>query len=363
MPAVSPPIKHVALLGATGYTGIEMARLLDAHPFFHIDALSSQQHANRPLHSLWHGAPDTLPTLQTYEALQDAIEQGRYDVVFACLPHQTSHHILKSVSHKSLIIDLSADFRLNSAVLYETWYKNKHSAPAMLSDFVYGLTEIYRPQIQKTRLLANPGCYPTAALLPLLPLLLEGLVEPSPIIIDAKSGASGAGRQASTAFSFCEVSEDIRPYALEGHRHSAEIKEHIERASASTPKGHHKETPLHILFTPQVVACRRGILATIYCHAKRDITPQHITHALAQYFHDEPFVHVTTQQRIPSMREARHSNRCVIGVSPKSDGPWITLVSVIDNLLKGACGQALQNANLMCGYDETCGLPMTPPAL
>ena len=350
----TPKTLNAAILGATGYTGGEMVRFLARHPHIHIHSLSSHNHAGKSLSTI---APNlvglSLPTLKAHESLQ----WQDIDVIFACLPHQQSHTLLAPLSSRHRIIDLSADFRLSLA-RYQQWYEKKHSAPKLLESAVYGLTEIYRDELPSASLVANPGCYPTAALLPLIPLLQEGMIVLDDLVIDAKSALSGAGRTLKPHLLFCEAQQDITAYATRGHRHSAEIDEQLSKHSPH-------EQGAQALFTPHLVPINRGILATIYVKAKA--SSQAIESHLRAFFADSPFVHitdnVTDEQAMPHTSWVAHSNHALIGVAPKLVNGRQVLVCVIDNLVKGAVGQAIQNMNVMFGIDETCGLEHVAPRL
>ncbi|MBC6444328.1 MAG: N-acetyl-gamma-glutamyl-phosphate reductase [Alphaproteobacteria bacterium GM202ARS2] len=339
---------NAAILGATGYTGGEMIRLLARHPHVHIHSLSSHSFVGESVHSVLPNLTGLeLPTLQAHESIQGE----DIDVIFACLPHQQSHTLLAPLAERHRIIDLSADFRL-SLSRYQQWYQTEHSAPELLHAAVYGLTELYRDSIRSASLIANPGCYPTAVLLPLLPLLQGGLIESDDIVVDAKSALSGAGRTLKPHLLFCEAQQDITAYGIDGHRHSAEIDEQICRHDPQAPE---------VLFTPHLVPMNRGILATLY--VKTQASPQEVVSHLKATFADDAFVHVTDEHRMPHTSWVAHSNHALIGVSPRIVNNRLVLVCVIDNLVKGAVGQAIQNMNVMVGFDETCGLDSIAPRL
>ena len=342
---------HIAILGVTGYTGFEMLRWACKHPHITLSALTSQQHVTKSLHQVFPHVASlslALPKLQAHESL--AVES--VDLIFSCLPHKESHRILKAYADKTRIIDLSADFRLRSPSTYKQWYDNDHSAPELLTTAVYGLSECYRSAIGQARLVANPGCYPTAALLPLIPLLQERLIEADDIIIDAKSALSGAGRKMQTELLFCEAQANMRAYALAGHRHMAEIIEQLQ---------YQHDAVTNIIFTPHVVPLNRGLLATLYVTPKA--SPATIQQYLTQFYRKDAFVHITTDHAIPHVNWVTNSNHAFIGVSPQQHGNKLVLVSVIDNLVKGAVGQAIHNMNIMFGFAETCGLDALAPRI
>ncbi len=334
------------IVGASGYTGAELVRLLYAHPYAEITALVADSNAGKAVGEIYpHLSVSGLPALVKL----DEVDFSSVDVVFGCLPHGTSQEIISSLvakySHLK-IIDLSADFRLRDIALYKEWY-GEHQAPELQEDAVYGLSEIYREQIRQARLVACPGCYPTAALLPLIPLLKEGLVRKDSIIIDSKSGITGAGRSAKAGNLFAEVNENVKPYGLAGHRHVAEMEQELAVASGED---------LRVIFTPQVVPVNRGILSTIYVEPAGDSKAGDLQEALSKQYKDEPFVHIIDSGHVPTMRDVYSTNHNHIAVFPGRNPKQAVIVSAIDNLTKGASGQAVQNMNLMFGFPEITGL-------
>jgi len=337
-----------AILGASGYTGAELLRLLVGHPAFRVTALTADRKAGQSMASVFpHLAPLALPDLVAI----DQVDFGAIDAVFCCLPHGTTQEVIAGLPESVKICDLSADFRLADIESYAEWYGHPHRAPALQSSAVYGLTELARPAVRGARLVANPGCYPTASQLPLIPLVRAGLIEADDIIIDALSGVSGAGRAAKEANLYTEVAEGVHPYGLGGHRHLPEIEQGLSAAAGRK---------VQVSFTPHLMPMNRGMLATIHVRPTAGATPADLRAALAEAYRDEPFVRALGEGGVPATRHVRGSNLCLIGVFPDRAPGRAILVSAIDNLVKGASGQALQNMNLMFGLEETLGLTLSP---
>lgn len=334
----------IGILGASGYTGVELIRLLLTHPHAQITALTAERHADKEMGDVFpHLAHLNLPRLVKV----DAVDFGALDFVFAALPHGTTQNIISRLrrEHPDLpICDLSADFRLRDIATYETWYGD-HLAQDLQSEAVYGLTEQYRADIAGAKLVANPGCYTTTSELPLIPLLEQGLISGDGIIIDAKSGVSGAGRAPKEGTLHTEVAEGFHAYGIASHRHAPEIDQELSAAAGR---------PVKVTFTPHLLPQNRGILATIYCQAS--CSADEAREALTARYADEPFVTVLAKGGATT-RHARGSNLCAISVH---DGPLdgqLILCSATDNLVKGASGQAIQNMNVQLGLEETLGLP------
>jgi len=337
-----------AILGASGYTGAELLRLLAGHPAFRVTALTADRKAGQPMAAVFpHLAPLALPDLVAI----DQVDFAAIDAVFCCLPHGTTQEVIAALPERVKVCDLSADFRLADIATYAEWYGHPHQAPDLQKSAVYGLTELARAEVRGARLVANPGCYPTASQLPLIPLLAAGLIEADDIIIDALSGVSGAGRAAKEANLYTEVAEGVHPYGLGGHRHLPEIEQGLSAAAGRT---------VRISFTPHLMPMNRGMLATIHVRPAAGVGPAELRAALAEVYRDETFVKVLPEGGVPATRHVRGSNLCLIGVFPDRAPGRAILVSAIDNLVKGASGQALQNANLMFGLDEGLGLGQTP---
>ncbi len=339
----------VAILGASGYTGIELLRMLAGHPSVKVGFASSRQYAQRPVSEVFpafSGFYDGLVFRDTEE-----FKRIKVDVVFCALPHGASHEVVPPLlATGAAVVDLSADFRLKDQKVYKRWYGD-HKAEKFLKKAVYGLPELYRGAIRKARLVANPGCYPTSAILALAPALKRKMIDPDSIIIDSKSGASGAGRNAAMEFSFAEVNQGFKPYKVGCHRHTPEIEQEM---SAIVGK---KTT---ITFTPHLLPVSRGILTTAYAGLKKAVSIDEMRALYAAFYEKEPFVRVMPTGVFPDISQVRCSNFCDIGVHVDEAAKRLTVVSVIDNLVKGASGQAIQNMNIVVGLEETTGL-MTPP--
>jgi len=349
MSAASGPAKtKIGILGASGYTGAELVRLLLCHPKAQIVLLTAERRAGKTIAEVFaQFSPFALPTLS---AIED-VDWGKLglDVAFCALPHGTTQKVIKELlarAPRTKVIDLSADFRLSDPAAYARWYGHAHAAPDLQSEAVYGLTEIYRDKIKSARLVANPGCYTTCAELPLIPLLEENLIDPDEIVIDAKSGMTGAGRSVREDMVFAEVSEGFHAYGVGHHRHMAELDQEFSRAAGRE---------VIVSFTPHLVPMNRGMLATIYVRSGK-ASPRDLHAQLAKVYAPEPFVHVLPFGATPQTRHVRGSNMTFIGVvADRIVGRGI-IVSALDNLTKGASGQAVQNMNVMLGLPETTGL-------
>ena len=339
---------RAAVLGASGYTGADMIRLAALHPAIRITQLIAKGHAGQTLAQVFpHLASLDLPALVSPE---EADWEG-VDVVFGGLPHGTAHSAIGKLPSRVKVIDMSADFRLHDAGAYAEWYGNAHSAPALLKDAVYGLTEHYRDKIAKARLVACPGCYPTAVLLALLPLVKAKLIDTSDIIIDAKSGVSGAGRSLKQNILFSEAGEGLSPYGIGNHRHVPEIEQELGIASGAA---------VTINFTPHLAPMSRGELCTCYVRMTGKTRAADLRQALEAAYAGSPFVHVAEQGVTPATQHVRGSNFCHVGVFDDRIQGRAIVVSAIDNLVKGSAGQALQNFNVMYGLAETTGLEQLP---
>lgn len=338
----------IGIIGASGYTGAELVRILSCHDGVEIDLLTAERRAGRELASVFpHLAQLALPRLVS---LDDANFE-RLDLVFCCLPHGKTQEVVAGLPAALKVIDLSADFRLADTDMYATWYGHAHRAPELQGEAVYGLTEFARAEVAPARLVANPGCYPTAAQLALNPLLEQAQIETQDIIIDAKSGVSGAGRTAKEANLFAEVGEGIHAYGLAGHRHAPEIEQGLSRAA---------KTPITVNFTPHLVPMNRGILETVYVRLANGAEVGELRESLRRRFQDEAFVHLCPEGVVPATRHVRGSNHCLIGVFRDRLPGRAILIAVIDNLVKGASGQAVQNMNLMFSLPESTGLRQEP---
>ena len=342
---------RIAVLGASGYTGADLVRLAARHPNVEIVALTANTHAGKPMAEVFpHLGMLDLPRLVEWEA----VDWRGLDAVFCGLPHGTTQEITAAVLAENpdiRVIDMSADFRLRDMAIYAEWYGGEHKAPELQGEAVYGLTEHYREQICSARLIACPGCYPTAALLALLPPARAGLIDPADIIIDAKSGVSGAGRSLKQSTLFCEAGEGMSPYSVARHRHAPEIEQEIGVAAGAA---------VRVNFTPHLIPMSRGELCTSYVRLANGGTADDLRAAMQDAYRSEPFVRIAAKGVLPQTQNIRGSNYVQIGVfADRIDGRAI-IISVLDNLVKGSAGQALQNMNVAFGLDETAGLLQLP---
>jgi len=340
----------VAVVGASGYTGVELIRILHNHPEVAVTSVTSEQSAGKLL-------SDVYPSLRgRYDKILEPLVPERIaekvDIIFTALPHKAAMEVVPSfLAAGKIVIDLSADYRLHDPEVYAAWY-DQHLNPELLAEAVYGLPEIRRENIAAARLVANPGCYPTSIILGLMPLLREGLIDTASIIADSKSGVSGAGRGAKVDSLYCEVNDGFKAYGVGGiHRHIPEIEQEISLLAG-------KKTI--ISFTPHLVPMDRGILSTIYAAPINSITAADL-HALYEEQYDgEAFVRVLNQGEFPSTAFVRGSNFCDIGITLDKRTGRIIVVAALDNLVKGASGQAVQNMNIVCDFPETMGLELIP---
>ncbi|ETR75026.1 N-acetyl-gamma-glutamyl-phosphate reductase [Afipia sp. P52-10] len=343
--------KKVGILGASGYTGAELVRLLLRHPKMEIALMTADRRAGAAMGDVFpQFAPYDLPRLVSIDQTDWA--QAGLDLIFCALPHATTQTVLKDVMAKApetKVVDLSADFRLTDPAAYAKWYGHEHHALELQKEAVYGLVEIYRRDIKKARLIANPGCYTSCAQLPLIPLLKAKAIEPDEIVIDAKSGMTGAGRSAKEEMLFSEVSEGTHAYGVGHHRHMAELDQEFSKAAG-------KEVV--VSFTPHLMPMNRGILSTIYVRGRRGKTPEELHAILAEQYAKEPFVYVLPFGKTPQTRHVRGSNMTFIGVAADRIPGRAIIISTLDNLTKGASGQAVQNANLLLGFAETTGIDL-----
>ncbi len=341
---------RVAIIGASGYTGAELLRLLHLHPEVEISLITSRTYAGKPLGECFPSLAHLGLTFAAHE--ETAAYRDRADVFFTALPHKASMEAVAALLGAGRrVIDLSADFRFADVTLYEAHY-GPHACPEHLAEAVYGLTEIHGAAVERARLVGNPGCYPTSIALPLMPLLLERAVCPNGIVADAKSGVTGAGREPSAGTHFCEVNEGFKAYKVAAHRHEPEIRSQLEWAAGC-------EVPL--VFTPHLVPMSRGILSTVYALPCEGVTAGRIRELWTQFYAQAPFVRVLPAGELPSTAHVRGTNFCHLAAVDHPPSGRIVIVSVLDNLVKGASGQAVQNLNRMLGCPETTGL--TAPAL
>jgi len=337
-------------MGSTGYVGSELIRILYNHPDVEIKIITSKNHNNQAFNSVYQNFNKICETKCEENDLEKIASQ--LDIVFLALPHGVTSKILtNSVIKDVKIIDLSADFRLKSVEIYEKWYKIKHYNTFLLDIAVYGLSEWKRKKIASSRLITNPGCYPTCALLCLLPLIKEGIIEEENIIIDAKSGVSGAGRTLALTTHYSECNESIKAYNVFSHRHTPEIEEQLSEFIGNE---------ISITFTTHLVPMNRGILCTCYGNLKRAYDYEDLKKIYEKYYKNEFFIRLTKKGVFPETKWVKGSNYCDIGYSVDENTSRIIIIGAIDNLIKGAAGQAVQNMNLMFNLDENRGLKSIP---
>lgn len=341
---------RIGIIGATGYAGGELVRLLLGHKEAKIVWYGSRSYVDRKYADIYQNMFQLVEDTCLDDNMEAMAEQ--VDVIFTATPQGLCASLVnEDILNKVKIIDLSADFRIKDVKVYEKWYGIEHKAPQYIEEAVYGLCEINREAVKKARLVANPGCYPTCSFLSVYPMVKEGLIDPNTLIIDAKSGTSGAGRGAKVDNLFCEVNENIKAYGVAGHRHTPEIEEQLTRAA---------KEPVLINFTPHLVPMQRGILVTAYASLKKNVSYEEVKAVYDQYYGKEFFVRVLERDVCPQTRWVEGSNFVDVNfkIDPRTNR--IILMGAMDNLVKGAAGQAVQNMNLMFGLDETEGLRMAP---
>lgn len=342
----------VGIIGATGYAGNELVRLLLGHKDAEIVWLGSRSYIDQNYSDVYRN----MFKLVDAKCMDDNMEQlaNEVDVIFTATPQGLCASLVNDeILSKTKIIDLSADFRLKNVNVYEQWYKIEHKAPQYIDEAVYGLCEINRDKVSKdTRIIANPGCYTTTSILTLYPMVKEGIINPDTIIIDAKSGTSGAGRGAKVANLFCEVNESMKAYGVGTHRHTPEIEEQLGYACG--------RDDLKLIFTPHLVPMNRGILVTAYANLAKDVTYEDVKAAYDKYYDKEYFVRVLPKDVCPETRWVEGSNFVDIGFKIEPRTNRLIMMGALDNLVKGAAGQAVQNMNLLFGLPENEGLQLAP---
>ncbi len=339
----------VGIIGSTGYAGGELVRILSSHPNAEIKTVTSQSYIGKNYNEVY----ENYRHIKNLVCKQEDIEKMSQicDVIFLALPHgEASKKINSSVLQKTKIIDLGADYRLQNIDVYESWY-TKHYSPDILKEAVYGLCEINREKIKTRRIIANPGCYTTCSILSLYPLVKEKMIELDSIVIDAKSGATGAGRSLSLSNHFCELNESVKAYKIASHRHTPEIEEQLSAAAGED---------IVLSFTPHLIPMNRGILATCYAKLNDKYEYDDIKKVYEKYYADEYFIRLTKEGIFPETKWVKSSNFCDIGFALDKRTNRIIVVGAIDNLYKGAAGQAVQNMNIMFGMDEKTGLDYIP---
>jgi len=333
---------RVAILGATGYTAVELIKILLRHPEVTITALTSRQEGNAPIASVHPSLVGRISA--NLENLTPAEVAARAECVFSCLPHCASAEVIPDLLKAGCrVVDFSADYRLNSPQIYEEWYGHRHPDPERLGKVPYGLPELFREEIRSAALVANPGCYPTSVILALAPLLKAGMIEPRDIIVDSKSGVSGAGRTPKLTTHFPECNESLSAYNVGRHRHQPEIEQILGQVAGGA---------VEVVFTPHLVPMDRGILTTTYSRPTRQVTEDEVLDCLESFYQNEPFVQVV--DHLPATKDTAGTNFCHI--TARIVRHRIVTVSCLDNLVKGASGAAVQNFNLMYGFPETTAL-------
>lgn len=342
-------LEKIAVVGASGYSGEELIRLLQRHPGVELACVTSRQHAGKPLgvvHPKFQGQKYSTLTFSASDPKAIVDSGARH--VFLALPHGLAAEFARPLLHAGLrVIDLSADFRLKDEAVYKEFYGHDHPAPELLAESVYGMPELYRDKIAAAKLVASPGCYPTSIILPLAPLLKAKMIDPASIVVSSMSGVSGAGRKAEVDYLFVECNESARPYGVPKHRHLSEIEQELGNAAGEK---------ITISFTPHLVPLNRGILTTIHASASAGVTLQTVTEAMTASYGGEPFVRLPGAGGYPDIKNVAHTNFIDIAWRHDPRTGRIILMSAEDNLVKGASGQAIQSLNLMCNLPETSGL-------
>ena len=340
----------VGIIGATGYTGAELVRILIRHREVKIVWYGSRSYVEQEFASIYRNFFRIVEDVCLDDNIEELIQE--VDVIFTATPQgYCSSFLTEEILQKVKVIDLSADYRISDVGIYETWYKRTHESPQLIEEAVYGLSEINRDEIKEARLIANPGCYTTCSILSLYPLVREGIIDTTTLIIDAKSGTSGAGRGASIDNLYCEVNENMKAYAVAAHRHTPEIEEQLSIAAGED---------LTISFTPHLVPMNRGIITTSYASLCETVTKEMIRSIYNKYYGNATFVRIMEEGKLPETRWVKGSNYIDIGFVIDARTNRIVVVACIDNLMKGAAGQAVQNMNLMFGFEETEGLELIP---
>jgi N-acetyl-gamma-glutamyl-phosphate reductase len=339
----------VGIIGATGYTGLELLRFLIHHPKIEITALTSQKYAGVEIGVVFPALTNQIQ-IKCEELSAERISE-KTDFLFTAVPHKTAMEIVPVFHRKGKrIVDLSADFRLKDANIYEKWYQT-HTATDLLPESVYGLPELHREEIRTAKIVGNPGCYPTGALIGLIPLVKNGLIAHEGVVVDSKSGVSGAGRDVVLESLFCEVNEGVKAYKIFAHRHTPEIDQELSQVAR-------KE--IRVTFVPHLIPMDRGILSTLYVRLKKKMKTEELLNIFHDFYRGEPFVRIYPKGKLPNTKDVRGSNFCDIGVAVSEPDDRAVIVTAIDNLAKGASGEAVQNMNIMLGHPESTGLDMLP---
>ena len=340
---------RVGVVGASGYSGLEVLRIVLRHPRLELVAATSEQRAGQVVGEAFPSLRGLVPL--HFEALDPTQLASRVDVAFTCLPHATAAPVVAALRKAGVqVVDISADFRLRDPALYEEWY-GPHAAPELFGQAVYGLPEVYREELRGAGLVAAPGCYPTGALLPMLPFLREGVVAPGPVIVDAKSGVSGAGRAVAEGFLFSELDENVHAYKVAAHRHGPEIAQEASIAAGR---------PVGVTFVPHLLPVIRGISSAVYLQPSQPLGAADARAILERAYRDAPFVRVLPEGETPALSSVRGSNFCDLAAIPDERNGTLVVLSALDNLVKGAGGQGVQCLNLSQGWEETLGLLEAP---
>ena len=339
----------VGIIGATGYTGVELLRLLLFHPEVEVTALTSQKYAGVLIDQVFPSLMKHLP-LKCEELAVDHISK-KTDFIFTAVPHKTAMETVPLFYRQGKkVVDLSADFRFKDPAIYEMWYQ-KHTSADLLPESVYGLPELHREKIRKAKIVGNPGCYPTGALIGLIPLVKKGMASLEHIGIDSKSGVSGAGRDVVLESLFCEVNEGVKAYKIFEHRHLPEIEQELSEIA---------QKKVSVTFVPHLIPMDRGILTTLYLVLTKKWKTEEVLSIFEEHYQNEPFIRIYPKGKFPNTKDVRGSNYCDIGVKVSEADGRTVIVTAIDNLVKGASGEAVQNMNIMLGYPETMGLDVLP---
>lgn len=340
---------RVGIVGATGYTGLELLRLLLRHPAIEVTALTSQKYADQTIDRVFPSITGQI-NVRCEELLVDRIAE-KVDFVFTAVPHKTAMETVPLFYRAGKrIVDLSADFRFQDPAVYEAYYQ-KHTCPHLLRETVFGLPELHRQAIRTAKIVGNPGCYPTGALIGLIPLIKKGVISMEGIVVDSKSGTSGAGRDVVLESLFCEVNEGVKAYKIFQHRHLPEIEGELSQLAGRRIK---------VTFVPHLIPMDRGILSTIYVTLVQKMTAEEALELYRGFYRDDPFVRIYPKGKVPNTKDVRGSNYCGLGLSVHEEDGRMVVVTAIDNLVKGASGQAVQNMNIMLGFPETMGLEVLP---
>lgn len=341
---------NAGIIGATGYAGAELVRILSGHPNVKLSTITSRQYANKNFTEVYPAMTGSVD-LVCEEYSLDTFVGNKVDVAFTALPHKLPMEFVPGLLDSGVkVVDLSADFRFKNVSTYEMYYQ-PHSAGDLIEKSVYGLCEVSFDDIKHTSLVGNPGCYPTSVLLPLIPLFKNRLIDLNSVIADSKSGVSGAGRSVSLATHFCEVNEGFKAYKVASHRHAPEMEEVLSEEAGE---------PIQLTFVPHLIPATRGMLTTIYASLEPNVKEEDIRGCINDYYSSSPFLRIFPENMLPDISYVRGTNYCDIGIKTEEKTGRLILVSAIDNLIKGAAGQAVQNMNIMMGLDETSGLIHTP---